>query len=285
MRYLLILLLSISFLPSCKKEIDNGGQPVTPSEPEATYTDVAYGNDALQKMDVYLPAGRSDTTKVLIMIHGGGWSIGDKSEFSGYVPAIRQRLPDYAIVNINYRLAFGGINQFPTQENDVKAAVSFIHSKKGEYKISDKFVLLGASAGGHLALLQAYKYATPVKAKAAVSFFGPADMVALYNSYNQQYQAALQGIVGGTPTSNPVMYQQSSPIFFANSQSPPTLLLHGGADIVVPHSQSENLKNKLQSLGVTHQYVFYPTEGHGWTGAVMDDSFNKIAAFLRVNVQ
>jgi len=285
MRYLFVLLLGFNLFTSCKKEIDNGQQPEKPSEPEATYIDVSYGNDPLQKMDVYLPAGRTDTTKVLILVHGGGWTIGDKSEFTGYIPAIKQKLPGYALVNINYRLNQGPANPFPAQENDVKAAVSFVHSKRAEYKISEKFVLLGTSAGGHLALLHAYKYNAPVKIKAAVSFFGPTDMVALYNAQSSAFQSALQTLLGGTPTGNPSMYQQSSPIQFATNQSPPTILLHGGADFVVPPAQSETLKNKLQSLGVVNQYVFYPTEGHGWFGATLDDSFNKIAAFLRANVQ
>jgi acetyl esterase/lipase len=245
---------------------------------------VAYGNDPLQKMDIYLPAGRTDTTKVMIMIHGGGWTIGDKSEFDVYIPTVKQRLPGYAIVNMNYRLNSGTTNQFPAQENDVKAALTFIYNKRGEYKISDKFVLLGASAGGHLALLQAYKYTTPVKAKAVVSFFGPTDMAALYNA-QVLFQNALQSLLGGTPASNPSLYQQSSPIFFAGNQSPPTLLLHGGVDPIVPAAQSEALKNKLQTAGVAHQYVFYPSEGHGFTAATMDDAINKVAAFLRANVQ
>ena len=45
-----------------------------------TKMDLAYGNDALQKMDVYLPAGRSaDSTRVIVMIHGGAWAEGDKT--------------------------------------------------------------------------------------------------------------------------------------------------------------------------------------------------------------
>jgi len=77
---------------------------------------------------------------------------------------------------------------------------------------------------------------------------------------------------------------QSSPINFVNGQSPPTIILHGGADIVVSVSQSILLNNKLTIAGVTHQYVYYPTEGHGWVGTNLTDSFNKIEAFLAVNV-
>src|SRR6218665_1017571 len=86
----------------------------------STQLNVAYGSDAAQKADIYLPANRSITsTKVMIMIHGGAWSGGDKTDFSQFVDTLKHRLPDYAIVNINYRLASGSNNLFPTQENDV----------------------------------------------------------------------------------------------------------------------------------------------------------------------
>lgn len=59
---------------------------------------VAYGRDSLQVMDVFLPAGRDTAnTKVILFIHSGSWSGGDKDEFFDAIPAIRTKLPDYAI--------------------------------------------------------------------------------------------------------------------------------------------------------------------------------------------
>jgi acetyl esterase/lipase len=251
-----------------------------------TELNVAYASDPQQKMDIYLPAGRSTaTTKVIILIHGGGWNQGDKADFNIYVDTLKKRLPGYAIFNINYRLATGTANFFPSQELDVKAAIDFIYNKRTEYKISDKFVLLGASAGGHLSLLHAYKYSSPVKIKAVVDFFGPTDLTALYtNPPNPLIPALLIQVTGGTPTTHAAIYQQSNPLNFITAQSPPTIILHGGVDIVVPFSQSVLLDTKLQQEGVTHQYVFYPTENHGWVGANLVDSFDKITAFLNANV-
>jgi len=62
------------------------------------------------------------------------------------------------------------------------------------------------------------------------------------------------------------------------------MILHGGADFVVAPSQSVLLNNKLATMNVAHQYVYYPTESHGWVGANLNDSFNKIQAFLAVYV-
>lgn len=281
MKQLLAVLLFSLFLVSCQKESD----PAPVSE-EQTQLNVSYGTDPQQKMDVYLPAGRSTaSTKVMIMIHGGGWTQGDKSEFTAYVDTLKKRLPGYAIFNINYRLATGTTHFFPTQENDVKAALDFIYSKRNDYKISEKWVLLGASAGGHLALLQAYKYNSPVKIRAVVDFFGPTELTNMYNfPSNPLIPLLLTQVTGGNPTTHATLYQQSSPMSFVTAQCPPTIILHGGADIVVAPSQSVMLRDQLQSVSAPQQYVFYPTESHGWTGANMVDSFDKITVFLNTHV-
>jgi len=279
MRNSLLLLVIIIFISSCKK--DDG----TEQDTSVTMLNVSYGTNAQQKMDVYLPSGRNATsTKVIIMIHGGGWNTGDKTDFNEYVDSLKKREPSYAIFNINYRLA-NTPDLFPAQEQDVKAAVEFIYNKRQEYLVSGKFVLIGASAGGHLALLQGYKYSTPIRPKAIIDFFGPTDLVTFYNNPpNPLVQPTLLSVTGGTPTTNNTLYTQSSPINFVSSQSPPTMILHGGIDIVVSPSQSASLDTKLSISGATHQYVFYPAEGHGWVGANLMDSFNKIQAFLAAYV-
>jgi dipeptidyl aminopeptidase/acylaminoacyl peptidase len=167
----------------------------------------------------------------------------------------------------------------------VKAAIEFIFGKRAEYVISDKFVMLGTSAGGHLSLLHAYKYSTPVKIKAVVDFFGPTDLVDMYNNpANPLIPLQLIQVTGGTPSTVPSIYSQANPLNYITAQSPPTIILHGGVDIVVSYTQSVLLKNKLQTFGVVNQYVFYPTENHGWTGANLTDSFDKITTFLNAHV-
>ncbi len=284
MKKLLLPFLPVLLIISCKKDTE----PSSGTIPAESRTNVSYGTDPLQKMDYFLPAGRnSNTTKVIILVHGGGWTQGDKADFNSFIDTLKKRLPGYAIFNINYRLAASpGINIFPTQENDVKAAVNYIYGKRNDYWISDKFVMLGASAGGHLSLLHAYKYTSPVKIKAVVDFFGPTDLIDMYNNPASILAppALLAGVTGGTPVSDPLIYSHSSPVTYANSQSPPTIILHGGLDPLVSPSQSEMLKNLLQAGGVIHEYVFYPTELHGWGGANMVHSFDRIQAFLTANV-
>ena len=281
MRLASLVFSCIVFLISCKKK------DIIPEQqnPPQTIRNVSYGTDPQQKMDVYLPAGRSvDSTKVMVLIHGGGWNTGDKSDFDIFVDSMKIRDASYAVCNINYRLALPP-NLFPAQELDVKAAIEFIVNKSAEYNISNKIVLIGASAGAHLALLQAYKYPSPVKVKAVVDFFGPTELISLYNNPpNPLVSTLLQSVTGYTPTTNPAIYQQSSPVNFVTTQSQPTFILHGGVDIVVSPSQSILLKDELQAKGVPHEYILYPTEGHGWFGANLTDSFNRILAFLAVHV-
>lgn len=250
--------------------------------PEQTHLNIPYGKDTLQRMDIYLPANRTtDSTKSLILIHGGGWISGSKADFVTYIDSFKARLPDYAIFNINYRLV-NGSNLFPTQENDVKAAIDFIVGNAEKYHVSkDHFALLGFSAGAHLALLQAYKNPSP-GIKAVVDYFGPTDLVAMYNNpWHPLVPLALQMITGKLPEHDKTIFEQSSPAHFVSKASPPTLILHGGKDVVVNVSQSKLLAQKLKEAGVKHELYIYPFEGHGrWYGQSQLSSFDKIKVFL-----
>jgi len=279
----ILLIISFSFLFSCKKETEI----IAKNLPAETLTNQAYGTDAAQKMDIYLPPGRSsDSTKLIVLVHGGAWVTGDKTDFSSFIPILQQRLSTYAIANINYKLATNTSNHFPSQENDMKAAINFLVQQSGNYSITHKMVLLGASSGAHLATLQAYKYAEP-KISAVVDFYGPVDMVSLYNSTTIPFnRSVIESLMEGTPASNPNLYQQSSPLNFVTSQAPPTLIFHGDKDEVVPVAQSIALKDKLQSLGVINQLFIYPNQGHDiWPDPIMTDAFDKTEAFIKSNVK
>ena len=284
-------LLALVLFASCSKSDSGGGSTPAPTPVAEKITkDTSYGTDPKQKMDIYLPANRTTTTtKVIIMIHGGSWIGGDKNDFNVIIDSLKKRLPDYAIFNINYRLAaLPSTNPFPTQENDVKAAVNFIYSNRTANLVSDKFVMMGASAGGHLALLQAYKYQSP-KIKAVIDFFGPTNMVTMYSDYasNPPGQLGIAALMSGTPATNPMLYAESSPINYATTTAAcPTIILQGGTDVIVYPTQSSTLRDKLTLATVVNQYVYYPLLAHGpWDAATNTDAMNKIQPFLAANVQ
>jgi acetyl esterase/lipase len=254
---------------------------------EQVISDISYGKDNQQKLDLYLPANRDTAqTKLMVLIHGGAWANGDKADFAPYIAQLKQQLPGYAFANINYRLYnYNGQNKFPAQENDIKAAIEFLLSNRAAYGFSDDIVLLGASAGAHLALLQGYKNTGSLKPKAIISFFGPTDLEYLY--HHPGYPAIpglLATITGATPQQNKALYKSYSPVHYVTSASAPTLLLQGTADMLVPPAQARRLASELKEAGVVHEVAMYEDAGHGWTGAKLHDSFNKIVRFLQANV-
>ncbi len=274
----------MSIFISCQRN-----EPVIAEEknlPAKTLRDVSYGKDTAHRMDVYLPANRSfNSTKSVILIHGGGWNSGSKNDFITYIDSFKIRMPDYAIFNINYRLV-NGSNLFPAQEQDVKAAIDFIVKNSQEYHVDkDNLVLVGVSAGGHLALLQGYKYNNPGIA-AIIDFFGPTDLEAMYqNPWHPLVPYALQMVTGTTPTANAAIYKESSPINYVSAGAPPTLLLHGAKDEIVNLSQSQSLKKELDNAGVKNELVVYPNKAHGWYGETLSNSFDRIEEFLEANVR
>jgi acetyl esterase/lipase len=278
--FILLFAISLTIL-SCSKSTSNN------TVAAKVILNVPYGNDTAQTMDIYLPANRDSTTKALLLIHGGAWQSGDKNDFNQYVDTFQKRLPDYAIFNLNYRLAnpsSQNTNSFPTQEQDINSATQFILNNENNYLISNKWCILGASSGAHLAMLQAFKNNQTIKPKVVIDFFGPTDMTDLYSFYssNSLIQYGLSLLLNGTPTTNAILYSSSSPINFLVSSSPPTLILHGGLDDVVPYRESVSLHNKLTILGVPNKYVFYQNQGHGqFTGADDIDSHNQIVSFIK----
>ncbi|HTE24370.1 alpha/beta hydrolase fold domain-containing protein [Flavitalea sp.] len=261
------------------------GQAST-SEKTGTLYDQAYGNDKWQKMDIYMPNTRNDSTVVMIIVHGGAWVRGDKSEFNPYVAALQKLLPNYAFVNINYRLFRNGKNGFPAQEEDMKSAVLYLEKRLEELGLPKRIVLLGASAGGHLALLQAYKNSGTIKPAAVISLFAPTDMLDMYNnSSNPDVAPMLSELLGTTPAEDPGVYRRSSPVEYVTASSPPTLLLQGGRDRMVHEEQAKILQKKLDSLKVINELKIYPDEGHGWTGPALFDSFVRVASFLKRNAR
>jgi acetyl esterase/lipase len=281
MKPLLALLITMSTLLSCGKHADQQTQQQT-RLPAQTFFNVPYGGDSAQKMDVYLPEGRSAaSTKSIILIHGGSWTAGNKTDLNSYIDSFKTRLPHYAIFNLNYRLV-SAVNRFPAQEQDIAAAVALIADSAAAYGIDkNSLVLVGISAGAHLALLQAYKYTTPVAAKAVIDFFGPADLVSMYNKpWHPLVPTLLQMATGTAFENNPELYKSSSPVTFITPQSAPTLILHGGRDVIVSLSQSQALEKKLQAAGVLHDLILYSGEGHGWHGRNMAHSFDAIESFL-----
>lgn len=275
----LLFLSIILFLQSCSSDPD----PTIPTSLEATqFLNETYGNEAKQDYDIYLPKDRTTDTPVIIMVHGGFWSAGDKADMNLLVSIARSNSPEFAVVNTNYRLVTATTNQHPTQINDLSSLISELEAKKEDYQISNNYFFIGVSAGAHLSLLYTYLTDTNHDVKAVCSIVGPTDFLdpAYINSTNPQFQIVAEQFLGDSFQDNPALYESISPITHVDALDAPTILFYGGADELIPVSQATRLRDKLTTVNVPVEYTLYPNVGHDLIGADFNDIATKINAFF-----
>lgn len=250
------LLVFFIFIGCKKNSIDN------PDNLKAKdLTGIKYGDHVSQSLDVYLPANRDEQTKMIIFIHGGFWIGGDKAELTDLAKTYRDK--GYVSASVNYRLSHTAENNIhPAQVNDLDKAIQFIESQADDWETSTSNVaLVGASAGGHIALLYTYAYDTGNKVKTVISLAGPTNLTDMQSASPQQAQV-VQWFLGASAQTSPAIYQQASPISHVNATSKPTLLFHGKLDVIVPYQQSVSLKTKLDQFNVKNKLVTYDNLGH-----------------------
>lgn len=240
---------------------------------------VSYGSDPEQVMDVYLPSKRSEDTKVFILLHGGGWSGGSKNRLNYFVPLLREEFPNHAIVNMDYRLASFESPAFPKQVHDIEAAIAFI--EESDYNIGSQYAFIGFSAGAHLAMLYSYRHDANHNVKALCSVVGPSDFTDPFYVSHPYYQYAAMYLLG-LFKDHPEAVLGISPANFVNPLSPPTILFYGGKDPLVPRSQAERLRVKLDANGVYNEYYLYENGGHSkWETSIAENFREKLVAFLK----
>lgn len=283
--YLSILSLFIVFTYACSSDDTISLSPTNTDESTVTaktLLDVSYGSDSNQVYDIYLPQNRTLATKVLILVHGGGWTSGDKSDMSTFIELIQIDLPDYAIVNINYRLANETTAPFPMQLEDITTIINDLKAKHEEYIISKDYAFLGTSAGAHLSMLWSYDYDTLGDVNMVASIVGPTNLAD--EAYLNNADPTIQGYINTFGLELVIPFLEGfSPLHKVTTTAPPTILFYGGQDPLIPNSQGTDLSDKLTQLGVTHSFTFYPNEGHGWTGSNATDTWNKIKAFVHIH--
>ncbi len=241
---------------------------------------VSYGSNDDQVYDLYLPENRTLDTKVIILVHGGGWTSGDKEDMDGFKDSVLRELPDYAIVNINYRLANETTQPHPMQINDISTIINHLKTNRNEYVISENYGFIGVSAGAHLSLLWSYAYDNESNVNMVASIVGPTNFTdpEYLNSTNPEVQAIIDLYSIDT---TPDFLEEVSPYHKLTAGAPPTILFYGGQDPLVPTSQATALNEKLTNLNIIHEYTLYPEEGHGWTGLKLLDTWTKLKAFTQ----
>lgn len=255
--------LCLVILTGCVKTEDNPSDDLLASSAAKIYN-VKYGTETRQAMDVYLPANRTASTPLVMLIHGGGWTAGNKSDFN----AVQQVLSDSGIasVSINYRYVSSTVHYQQLME-DVNKALQHCVDKANAWSIRNtKIIMAGASAGAHMSLLYGYGFDTDNRVSGIISLAGPTNFTIL----EFHLLAAINGLgtniynmVGATYTVGQPLdekFAKASPVTY--NKNVPTLIVHGDADVIVPYGQAIDLRDKLQSKGYTYKMETIVGGGH-----------------------
>ncbi|SMG47369.1 alpha/beta hydrolase [Arenibacter troitsensis] len=245
-KFQFILLLGFLFV-TCNSCTEDRIETSTGTLEAKNIIDLEYGSHSHQKYDIYLPKNRTSKTKVLILVHGGGWNAGDKSEMNAFKDFIREQLPEVAVVNMNYRLADENNPPYPMQINDIGQLVQELYDRAQEFQISKEIGFIGSSAGAHLSLLWSYAHDTKKQVNMVCSIVGPTNLLdeAYINTPNQVLRTLLDQF--GNETG---VLEEVSPLYQVKSTSPATILFYVAQDPLVPNTLGISLKDKLVELNV-----------------------------------
>jgi acetyl esterase/lipase len=220
----------------------------------------------------------------MILVHGGGWSAGDKSEMNDFKNFVREQHPNLGVVNINYRLADENNKPYPMQIDDITMVINQLKDTKDTYVIGEEFGFIGVSAGAHLSLLWSYAFDTENNIKMVCSIVGPTNLTdpAYLNNTSAELQELLD-LFGIDLTTE--FLEEVSPLHRVTASAPPSILFYGGQDPLIPTTQGTDMRDKLQMLGVTNQFTLYPNAGHGWIGLDLLDTGIKLKAFTQTHLE
>ncbi|QKS00491.1 alpha/beta hydrolase [Sphingomonas sp. CL5.1] len=185
--------------------------------------DIAYGADPAQRLDLYRPA-KAEGAPILVMVHGGGWSRGDKANPGVVANKVNHWLPrGFILVSINYRMV-PGANPLE-QANDVAKALAFVQARAREWGgDAGRVVLMGHSAGAHLVALLA---AAPgiAKAQGAAPWIGTIALDSAAYDIPPIMQRQHLSLYDDAFGSDPRLWHDASPMLRLESAPAPMLLV------------------------------------------------------------
>lgn len=245
--------------------------------------------------DVFLPVSDSpsDRRPVIVLVHGGGWVSGDKWNVTTYAHQLAER--GFVAISINYRHA--PKHQFPKQVDDVRTAMLWIEKHRNRFQVdTQRLGMFGYSAGGHLTALVASMANESIEVRhrasqweindarwpklpliRAICIGGPpCDFQSLPPD-----NTSMTFFLGETRRRAPEKYRAASPLAHVSTGDPPTLIIQGDSDLMVPLIGSEIFHRKQVGAGVESKLVVLPKHGHFLTFINPRTSEEMILHFLK----
>ncbi|MCB9954169.1 MAG: alpha/beta hydrolase [Planctomycetaceae bacterium] len=236
---------------------------------------VEYGRvgDHSLKLNLYAPKERSEPLPGIIMIHGGAWKAGRKEDYAFYGRKLASK--GYVVASIDYRLSQEAV--FPAAIQDCKCAVRWMRANAKDLGVNPEVIGVGGgSAGGHLAMMVGYCQNVPEfegdgghanvssNVQCVVNLYGPYDLTTEFVRNNPFARQVVGEFLGASVKENRSLCLKASPAKYLTSEAPPTLILHGTVDDIVPINQSDLLSQRLKEVDVPYIYDRLP----GWPHAM-----------------
>lgn len=285
--FFVLILTSVSLF--AQDVADTVYKPVEYPEGFTSQLNVVYtkAKDWEGQMDIYMPPKEKGPSPVVINIHGGGWNKGVRQSQTGFNTFFKM---GYAVANISYRLT--GHTTAPAAVEDTRCALIYLIKNAKELNIDvNKIVIMGGSAGGHLALMggllgndHRFDGNCPgvenIKVAAIVDKYGITDVWDWGYGTNVTSKSATRWL--GDKANDKKFAASVSPITYVNKNSPPIFIVHGDADPTVPYQQSVDLHKKLVEAGVKTEFITVKGGLHGKFDKEKNSEVNKaIADFLK----
>jgi acetyl esterase/lipase len=238
------------------------------------------------KLDVYQARDAATPNPTLIYFHGGGWVAGSKeASMLTFLPFLNM---GWNVVNVEYRLA--KVSLAPAAVQDSLCALRWVYRNGRDYNVdANRLVLMGNSAGGHLALTTGMIPASAsldslcpgseeLKVAAIINWYGITDVNELLAGPNVRNYAVAW--LGGMPNREEIA-KRVSPLTYVRAGLPPIISIQGDADPTVPYSQNVRLHEALEKAGIRNQFVTIPSGKHGgFSDTEMAKAYAEIRTFL-----
>jgi acetyl esterase/lipase len=237
-----------------------------------TFKDIIYKSTgtAPLMLDIEVPEGEGPFP-VVMYVHGGGWVSGTKDQFAKQSEAMASE--GFAGVRISYRFIAPGLT-FEDTVSDLLDAFEFIKKNQQKYHFDiNRFAIVGASAGAHLASLAAQKIP---ECKCFIGFNG---IYNLLERGNSNFGDAPEFI--GTSDEAKI---KASAIFQLKTPPPVTLLFHGTADVTIDYRQSVLFAEAIKARNVKAEVLLFEGESHGFFNygkAMFEPTLEKLISFMR----